>query len=222
MKHLYLCMAFLLCGCFLLSGCTSTDPMPSNVPTPTSEIVVPTSSPQILVETGVEYHLDDGERCRVDVRLPKISREYPNADKLNEVIEAEFYYPTIQTEISDWETAEGYEYTWHQYDYSVTEFDGVYSISVFNTISSAYGSYQPWQWVWSIYYDANEGNILTAEQFLKEVGYTEDEIVSAYTSAYCPARKPEEIDFDKILFYFDECRQPKFIFNSMAFTGRKS
>lgn len=210
-------MAFLLCGCFLFSGCASTDPMPSNVPPPTSEIAVPTGSPQILVETGVEYHLDDGERCRVDVRLPRISEKYPNADKLNKAIETEFYYPIIQTELSDWETAEGYQYTWYQYDYSVTEFDGVYSISVFDTISSAYGSYQPWQWVWSFYYDANGGNILTAEQFLKEVGYTENEVVSAYIRAYCPARKPEEIDFDKILFYFDGCRQLKFIFNSLSF-----
>ena len=208
----------IISGCLLLiSGCICTAPMPSDMPPHTSEVVVPTNPPQPLVVTGVEYHLDDGERCKVDVRLPKANSSISNADKLNKVIETEFSYTMTQTDINAWETSSEYEYTWHQYDYLVTNFDDVYSISVINTISSAYGSYQPWQWVWSFYYDASQGDIITIEQFLEKVGYTKDEIISTYISTYCPARRPEEINVDKLLYYFDEYRQLKFIFNPSAF-----
>lgn len=223
MKRNYLCKTLkvplylvLVLACFSLQGCSDAKHN-DNPPVPASSQAP--NNPEAIIDTDIEYHLDNMEDCRVDVRIPCVKDSLPGADELNNVLYTDFNHLREQEDISTWEHSEGYPYTWHQYDYTFVEFDGVYCISVFNTISSAYGSSQPWRWVWSYYYDANQGKMLSVEEFLDSIGYTKDDIILSYIEDCCPACAPDEIAFEKILFYFGECKNLKFIYNSAARIG---
>lgn len=223
MKRIYLYKArkvplylILVLAYFSLQGCSGAiqndDP---SVP-PSSRVP---NAPEAIIETNIEYHLDNMEDCKVDVRIPCVKESLPGAGEINNALYTDFNHLRDQADISAWELSEGYPYTWHQYDYTFVEFNGVYCISVFNTISSAYGSSQPWRWVWSYYYDANQGKTLSVEEFLDYIGYTKDDIILSYIEYCCPACAPDEIAFEKILFYFGECKNLKFIYNSGARIG---
>ena len=171
-------------ACFSLQGCSGAKH--NDNPSVLTSSQAP-NDPETIIETNIEYHLDNMEDCRVDVRIPYVEDSLPGAGELNNALYTDFNHLRDQADISAWELSEEYPYTWHQYDYTSVEFDGVYCISVFNTISSAYGSSQPWKWVWSYYYDANQGKMLSVEEFLDSIGYTKDDIILSYIGACCPA-----------------------------------
>ncbi|MHA6483508.1 hypothetical protein ACX1C1_16600 [Paenibacillus sp. strain BS8-2] len=204
-------MLLIVTGIMLLTGCEETST--NNHTRDNSDIPEMRGS---VVETAFEVHLDDYGTCRVDIRLPNLNNNLPNADQVNEKINSEYVHIQEYEHIDDCQTAEGYEYVWYQYDYYVADFDGVYSIAIYSTISSAYGSYNPMNNVQSFYYDSKNGEILTSRQFLEKVGYSEDDIISAYINSCCPAYKSEQIDFSQIFFYFNKHNELNFIFNSSS------
>lgn len=166
-----------------------------------------------IVHTAFELHLNQYGVCRADIRLPNLNHDLPNADEMNEFINSEFRYILNMKDINDCQSSEGFDYVWYKYDYTVADFDGIYSIAVYSTITSSYGSYSPLNYVQSFYYDMNNGEILTIKQFLDKIGYSEEDIVNAYINSCCPAYTPNQIDFSQIFFYFDEHKDLNFFFN---------
>lgn len=199
----------LVAGIMLLTGCeASTNDL-------TTDSDIPEAGESAVI-TAFELHLDDYDVCRIDIRLPNLNNNMPNADQMNELINDENRYIMELENIEDCQTSEGYEYVWYQYDYVVADFDGVYSIAIFSTITSAYGSYYPYNDVRSFYYDSSNGEILTVSQFLEKIGYSDDDIVNAYINSCCPAYTSEQIEFSNIYFYFNEHNELNFFFSIMS------
>ncbi len=202
-------LLLLVVVCMVFTACKiATDDLPTN-----SDI---SNTDESIVETTLEYHWNDYGNCRVDVRIPNLNSNLPNAEQMNEMINSEFRYVIDKKDVNEWETAEGYDYTWYQYDYYVADFDGVYSIAIYSTISSAYGAYTPMQEVRSFYYDKRDGKILSDIEFLEKIGRSKDDMIRAYIDACCPAYTPEQIDFSQIPFYFNEHNELVFLFSSSS------
>lgn len=165
------------------------------------------------IVTGVEINLDDQQTLKVDIQLPFLNSTLPNAEEFNNRIRNEFKYVIASTDLDDWMTVEDYNYTWIRYNYHVAEFNGIYSIAIHSSTSSAYGSYYPSEFVWSYYYDSTNGKMLNREEFIHSIGSSKEKIIDAYITTCCPARDSKEINFEQILFYHDEHQELHFLFD---------
>lgn len=194
----------LICLFSMLAAGCQKEPVVGEIPIPEPEIA-------FLVETAVDYHRDEPGYLRMDIRFPRIGDEVPGSESLNERLETQF--PNMgEEQLDGWGSAEGYPYSWYRYDYTVTDMDGICSLTIHNTVSSAYGSYYPYRWVTSYYYDRNTGAVLDKDQYITALGYTWQDIIEAYLATHCPAYTPDMIEFDQILFYFDQQGTLQFIF----------
>lgn len=187
------------------------------------DVVVSQEPPSVIagedesvVITGVEYSQNEPDYLMVDVRLPFLNAHVPNAEEFNDMIRREFRPAASSPSIDDWVVGDGYMYNWRKYDYTVAEFDGLYCITVHSSISSAYGSFYPSKYIRTFYYNVNSGQILTRDEAMEALGYSKEEIIDAYIKTCCPARSPVEINYDTLLFYFNEHNELCFLFDLMS------
>lgn len=198
-------MLLLLIGAILLSGCSHETDDSDRLSTPTEAY---------RVETAVDYHFDDGERLKIDVCFPGIISELPFGEELNKMMKVDF--PDMGKDLSHlWSTVDGYPYTGYKYDYVVSDINGICSVNILDTISSAPDNKILFEWVFSYYFDSNSGTILTREKYLGSLGISPDEIVEEYIQKYYPGEEVK-INFDYLNFYFDQNGGICFVFNEMA------
>ena len=205
MKRRFIILIFLM---MVLLGCARIQEKDS--------ISRPETDNFFWVETAIEYHSDVVGERRMDIRFPRVSSDVPGAEILNDMLKTDFPLHR-EDEFDNWSTAEGYKYTWYREDYSFSDIDGICSLTIHSTFSSAYGSYAPNRWVSSYYFNRNTGTILNRHEYITAIGYTQRDIIEAYIAECCPAYSPEMIDFENILFYVDENRELQFIFSFLAF-----
>lgn len=169
------------------------------------------------VDTDFEQHKDYPEVFRADMIWPVVRTIFGN--EINRQMKDDGLFPRVITN-ENTATSEGYPYTWIKQYYEVSKINGICSLNIFQEITSAYGSDYPWKWVWSYYYDENTGNVLSKEQYIEKMGYSEDDILQLFNERhgedFQKVKEPDQYkdliyDYNDLLFYFDKNGELQFI-----------
>lgn len=169
-----------------------------------------------ITETAREVHFNLPGKIVFDVRIPKIKDGMPGADKLNKLIEKDLEYELGMDE-SSLAAAEYSDYIFRKADYSVIKIGKTYEILVDCSVGSAEGSGAA-AWGYRYFYSADKGGPLSAEEFLKTMGYDRESFLAAadaddFYTDYSGSKLSEDFTYDELLgmFYFDEGSELVFV-----------
>ena len=162
-----------------------------------------------ITETAREAHYNIPGKIVFDVRIPKIKDGLTGADKLNKTIEKDLEYEMTMDEAS-LSAAEYSDYISRKADYSVIKIGKFYEILVDCSVGSAEGSGAA-TWGHRYFYVSDKGGPVSAEEFLKMMGYDQEAFLAAadedelYTD-YSGRKMSEDFTYEELLgmFYFDE------------------
>ena len=162
-----------------------------------------------ITETAREAHYNLPGKIVFDVRIPKIKEGLTGADKLNKTIEKDLEYELTMDEES-LAAAEYSNYIVRTADYSVIKIGKFYEILVDCSMGSAEGSGAA-TWGHRYFYVAEKGGPVSAEEFLKMMGYDREAFLAAadedeFYTDYSGSRMSEDFTYEELLgmFYFDE------------------
>ena len=158
----------------------------------------------ILEEMYRKYD-DVPEVLRLDVSIPKVREDLPEAEEINDRISLDFKV-AISAERNDYDgLIMGFAYPAYEVNYQEFAFDGIYEICVFSETYSTYGSGMD-QWINRYYYDFNNKRAISEEEFLAHFGYDEDKIVEEFHKKFAGALDTGDYSYEMITYwyYFDE------------------
>lgn len=159
-----------------------------------------------ILTTGFETYEHIPSEFRMAVSIPKVKESLPNADGINQKIDAD-YEKVITSSKADYNSlVTGYSYPTLMIYYKEFEFDGVYELCVFERRYSNYGSGIDFS-VNRYYYDANIKDEISEDEFLLKLGYRKDDIIKAF---YDYAREIDEeaseetygYSYEKITYWY--------------------
>lgn len=136
-----------------------------------------------ITEIWRQEFINIPETYLFDVRIPKLRKDLPNADAINERIAADCSMELNATPEDLESQGEWGGYPWHTTDFAVYRFGDIYEICIFNTEASAWGSGVS-MWLYKYYYDAVRGQVVEIDDFLASMQYTPEEIVEAFYRDY--------------------------------------
>ena len=168
-----------------------------------------------ITEIWKEDFINIPETYILDVRVPKLKENLPNAEKINQKIAMDCSIAlnaTVDDLVSEGEWG---NYPWHTVDFAVYKFGDIYQICIFNTESSAWGS-GIGMWMYKYYYDINLGDVVSQEDFLVHMNYIPEEILEIFYQDYLGEfGTGESYTYDEIAdwYYFDENANIQFYVN---------
>ena len=162
-----------------------------------------------ITETAREAHFNLPGKIVFDVRIPKIKDSLTGADKLNKTIEKDLEYELTMDEAS-LAAAEYSDYIVRRADYSVIKIGQFYEILIDCSTGSAEGSGAA-TWGHRYFYVAEKGGPVSAEEFLRIMGYDKEAFLAAadedeFYTDYSGNKMTEDYSYEELLgmFYFDE------------------
>lgn len=167
-----------------------------------------------ITEIWKESFINIPETYILDVRVPKIKENLPNAYKINQRIAddcAIALNATVEDLVSEGEWG---GYPWHTVDFAVYQFGDVYQLCIFNTEASAWGS-GIGMWMYKYYYDVSRGDIVSQEDFLESMDYTQEEILESFYEDYLGEINMGNYTYEEVAdwYYFDEDGSIQFYVN---------
>ena len=162
-----------------------------------------------ITETAREAHYNLPGKIVFDVRIPRIKNGMPGADELNAVIETDLDYELTMTDTLL--AAQDYDYyVVRKADYSVIRIGKNYEIMIDCSMGSAEGSGAA-TWGYRYFYVPDKGGMVTAEEFLRMMGYDREAFLAAadadeFYMDYSDTKMTEDFTYEELLgmFYFDE------------------
>lgn len=168
------------------------------------------------VEPLVNDHIDEPNVIKYDVVIPKVKTSVNGSDNFNALIQLDFQNIIEYSQNKKYEpSTTGSAYPWVDINYSVSNLGKVAVLNIFTTYSSALGSGSE-RSVNSYYFDTTCGARLSEEAALYRLGYSRESIVEYFKFQYPDVVKgfsnPEDLS-SKMIFYFHETGEPRFIIN---------
>lgn len=167
-----------------------------------------------ITEIWREDFINIPETYILDVRVPRVKESLPNAYKINQRIEedcAVALNATVEDLVSEGEWG---GYPWHTVDFAVYRFDDVYQLCIFNTEASAWGS-GIGMWMYKYYYDTTSEDIVSPEDFLESMNYTQEDILQIFYEDYLGEIDMGDYTYEEIAdwYYFGEDGSIQFYVN---------
>lgn len=159
---------------------------------------------EFIVETDFEYQYEKDGHYRY-VIMPKIANSVINGDQINERLQQ---YNSLEElkETEVWDNLP--EYSFKRY-YVVSRQDGICGLHIIYEGLKEKGNgadardYEAAS-VESYYYDENKQQVLSQEEYLDALGYTEGNILDLFNAAYGEKYINRTYDFSHMIFWFDE------------------
>ena len=159
---------------------------------------------EFIVQTGAERHEDVPDLYRIDMALPEVSESVPNGELINTEIDREFAWRYEEITEENYTGNEAYAYGWTKIYYEVSNIDGICALNIFHEVTSVYGSDYPWRIIHSYYYNEYSGEILSKEEYIEKLGYTQEDIIQNFKERYNGKYDDVPFKFNDILFYCDQ------------------
>lgn len=158
----------------------------------------------------LEYEKPD--RLKLDIAIPQVSEELGGAAELNAQIETEYAF-YLDRELEKYEFQTGFTAPYIHIWYEVYQWDGFFELCIFGRMESLWGS-GPALWT-SVYgYDQETDKVLSAEELLKKLGYTPEDVVNRFYETEVWEEDPESYTWENIrdgkCFYVDEAGELAF------------
>jgi hypothetical protein len=165
-----------------------------------------------LVETDFEYQYEKNGYHRYVV-MPKIAESVVNGEAINETISIS--YNTLQ-ELKDseawmdWPPGDSFK----RY-YTVSRQSGICGLHILlENLKEGGNATVPEDYyvttVESYYYDENTQKVLSQEEYLAGLGYTEEDILNLFKKEYGERYSNRTYDFQHMVFWFDEKNRLQF------------
>ena len=167
-----------------------------------------------ITEIWKEDFINIPETYILDVRVPKVKESLPNAEKINRQIEEDCAIALNATYEDLLIEGEWGGYPWHTVDFAVYAFDDIYQICIFNTEASAWGS-GIGMWMYKYYYDIAAGDVVSQEDFLERMNYTQEDVLQIFYEDYLNGEDMGTYTYEEIStwYYFDENSRIQFYVN---------
>lgn len=173
-------------------------------------------STKFVIETDFEYHKEIGDYYQCDVVMPKVADGVLNGSLINDEIAKTFPGGLAEWEnlqegpiMSEMSLSEQFSRK-----YSISNIDGICSLNIIeDTISLSAWDEKEYsrKFAWPYYYDENTGEVLTKEEYLAKLSYSEEDIMEAFHSEYGDTYRNYTYGFNDLIFYFDETNTLQFV-----------
>lgn len=171
---------------------------------------------KFMVETEYEYHQKIGDNVQCDIVMPKVADGVLNGFLINDEIAK-----TFPGGLTEWENIEEGQIMSemslserHSRNYNISNIDGICSLNIIEetiTLSAWDEKEYSRKFAWSYYYDETTGEVLTKEEYLHRLPYSEEDIMEAFRLEYGDTYRNYTYGYGDLIFYFDETNTLQFI-----------